>query len=110
MLNVYGPTEATVNTTAKACRPGEAVTIGRPLDGYVALILDAEMNPLPPGEMGELYIGGAGIARGYLNQPELTERHFITAAALWPALPHRRPRRAQRRRAKSNFSGGSTIR
>ena len=80
MLNVYGPTEATVNTTAKACRAGEAVTIGGPLDGYLALILDAEMNPLPPGEMGELYIGGPGIARGYLNQPELTERHFITAS------------------------------
>ncbi|HEY1857417.1 Pls/PosA family non-ribosomal peptide synthetase [Acidocella sp.] len=79
MLNVYGPTEATVNTTAKACRPGEAVTIGQPLSGYIALILDADMNPLPPGERGELYIGGPGIARGYLNQPELTERHFITA-------------------------------
>ena len=60
MLNVYGPTEATVNTTAKLCRPGEAVTIGQPLSGYDAWILDAEMNPLPPGEMGELYIGGAG--------------------------------------------------
>jgi non-ribosomal peptide synthetase-like protein len=79
MHNVYGPTEATVNTTAKLCRPGEAVTIGRPLDGYRAWILDAEMRPLPAGEMGELYIGGPGLARGYLGQPELTERHFITA-------------------------------
>jgi non-ribosomal peptide synthetase-like protein len=79
MLNVYGPTEATVNTTAKLCRPGEAVTIGRPLDGYHAWILDAEMKPLPPGEMGELYIGGPGLARGYLGQPDLTDRHFITA-------------------------------
>jgi len=79
MHNVYGPTEATVNTTAKLCRPGEAVTIGRPLAGYRAWILDAEMRPLPAGEMGELYIGGPGLARGYLGQPELTERHFITA-------------------------------
>ena len=79
MLNVYGPTEATVNTTAKFFRPGEPVTIGRPLEGYSAWILDAELKPLPQGEMGELYIGGPGLARGYLGQPELTERHFITA-------------------------------
>ena len=79
MLNVYGPTEATVNTTAKLCTPGQAITIGRPIEGYSTLILDSQMNPLPPGEKGELYIGGPGVSRGYLQQRELTSRHFITS-------------------------------
>ena len=78
MLNVYGPTETTVNTTAWECVPDVPVTIGRPLPGYTTFILDEKRRPVPPGEAGELYIGGIGVARGYLNQPELTERHFIT--------------------------------
>jgi non-ribosomal peptide synthetase-like protein len=77
MLNVYGPTEATVNTTAAVCIPGKPITVGRPIDGYTALILDANGEPVAPGEQGELYIGGPGLARGYLKQPELTERAFI---------------------------------
>ncbi|MDO5499878.1 MAG: amino acid adenylation domain-containing protein, partial [Propionibacteriaceae bacterium] len=79
MLNVYGPTEATVNTTAFACEPDRPVTIGKPLAGYEAWILDSSMEPVPPGEKGELYIAGDGIARGYLNQPELTARQFLAA-------------------------------
>ncbi len=80
MLNVYGPTEATVNTTAKALPAGRGGDHRPPARGLCRRsILDAEMKPLPPGEMGELYIGGPGVARGYLKQPELTERHFITA-------------------------------
>ncbi len=79
ILNVYGPTEATVNSTAKHCLPGEMITVGRPIAGYTAIVLDEEMNPLPVGEMGELFIGGPGISRGYLKQPELTARHFITS-------------------------------
>jgi len=82
MLNVYGPTEATVNTTAKTCTPGQPITIGRPIEGYVTLVLDNDMNPVPQGEMGELYIGGPGVSRGYLKQPELTSRHFIAAPGL----------------------------
>ena len=77
MLNVYGPTEATVNTTAAILQPGCPVTIGQPINGYKTLILDAEMRPVPPGEKGELYVGGPGISRGYLKQPELTSRSFI---------------------------------
>ena len=77
ILNVYGPTEATVNTTAKICRPGEPITIGRTLAGYEAHILDPEMRPLPGGEKGELYIGGPGVSRGYLKQIDLTARHFV---------------------------------
>ena len=77
MLNVYGPTETTVNATAAVCERGRPVTIGRPLEGYEALVLDGDMRPLPQGAEGELYIGGPGIARGYLKQPNLTESSFI---------------------------------
>jgi non-ribosomal peptide synthetase-like protein len=81
VLNVYGPTEATVNTTAKVCVPGEPITIGRPLPGYAVLILDAEMRPVPRGSKGELYVAGPGVARGYLRQTELTSRHFVRSLA-----------------------------
>jgi amino acid adenylation domain-containing protein len=77
MLNVYGPTEATVNTTAAECAPGKAITIGRPLCGYETHVLDDGLRPVPPGEPGELCIGGVCLARGYLNQPELTAERFV---------------------------------
>lgn len=77
ILNVYGPTEATVNTTAKICKPDVPITIGHPIAGYSTLILDSEMRPLPAGAKGELYIGGPGVSRGYLKQIELTSRHFV---------------------------------
>jgi non-ribosomal peptide synthetase-like protein len=79
MLNVYGPTEATVNTTAFACVPGRPITIGKALRGYETLILDAAMRELPRGIQGELYIGGPGVSRGYMGQPELTARAFVTS-------------------------------
>ena len=78
MLNVYGPTEATVNATAAVCRPGAPITLGRPLIGYETLILDGDINPVPQGTMGELYIAGPGIARGYLKRPDLTQASFVT--------------------------------
>jgi non-ribosomal peptide synthetase-like protein len=77
MLNVYGPTETTVNSTVAECVPGKPITIGRALRGYELHILDANMEPVPHGESGELYIGGVGVARGYLNQPEMTAKHFL---------------------------------
>jgi non-ribosomal peptide synthetase-like protein len=77
MLNVYGPTECTVNTTVWDCVPDVPVTIGKPLPGYTTCILDEKRRPVSPGEAGELYIGGVGVARGYLNQPELTKKHFV---------------------------------
>ena len=77
MLNVYGPTEATVNTTVAVLDPGRPVTIGNAIDGYTTLILDANMQPVPPGAQGELYVGGPGISRGYLNQPDVTQRSFV---------------------------------
>lgn len=78
VLNVYGPTEATVNTTVAECRPGRPITIGKPLRGYRALILDEHLRPVPDGEKGELFIGGDTLARGYLGQPELTASRFMT--------------------------------
>lgn len=77
MLNVYGPTEATVNTTAAECIPDQPVTIGTPLRGYDLHLLDPEQKPVQKGEPGELYVGGETLARGYLNQPEITAKAFM---------------------------------
>lgn len=77
MLNVYGPTETTVNTTSEECKPDKPITIGKPLSGYTTYILDKHMNPVKKGELGELFIGGTGVARGYLNQKDLTKKHFL---------------------------------
>jgi non-ribosomal peptide synthetase-like protein len=82
MLNVYGPTETTVNTTAAVCRAGKPVTIGAPLEGYQTFILDDRLQPVPRGESGELFIGGPGLARGYMNLPEPSAKAFI------PKPPH----------------------
>ena len=77
MLNVYGPTETTVNTTAAECKAGKKVTIGKPLDGYDTFILNDKLYPVKNGEQGELYIGGPGLSRGYMNLPQMTEKNFI---------------------------------
>jgi len=76
--NVYGPTESTVDTTF-ACIKDHATSlphIGRPMQNRRVYILDARRQPVPVGVTGELYIGGAGIARGYWNRPELTGERF----------------------------------
>ena len=78
MLNTYGPTEATVTCTVGQLLPGRAVTIGVPVPTYTAFILDDRRRPLPDGEVGELAIGGIGVARGYLNRADLTADRFIT--------------------------------
>ncbi|HLM71123.1 MAG TPA: amino acid adenylation domain-containing protein, partial [Polyangiaceae bacterium] len=77
-INAYGPTEATVCATYFECSPGAgAPPIGRPLPNVRVYILDEHGNPVPAGVPGELYIGGAGVARGYLNRDELTQQRFI---------------------------------
>ena len=78
MLNTYGPTEATVVATVAECVAGEPVMIGNPLPGYETFVLDEQLQPVKPGECGELYIGGDSVARGYLNRPELTSERFIS--------------------------------
>ncbi|HEX2842309.1 Pls/PosA family non-ribosomal peptide synthetase [Hyphomicrobium sp.] len=78
MINTYGPTEATVVATWADCVPGETVTIGVPLPGYATYVLDENLQPVEPGESGELFIGGLGVARGYMNQEALTAERFIS--------------------------------
>jgi non-ribosomal peptide synthetase-like protein len=77
MLNTYGPTETTITATWTELLPEKPVTIGRPLLTYTVYILDEEMRPVLQGETGEIYIGGFGVAQGYLNLPDLTANKFI---------------------------------
>jgi acyl-CoA synthetase (AMP-forming)/AMP-acid ligase II len=79
LVNNYGPTEYTVVATSGTVAPGGATvpSIGRPIDNTKVYILDEAMHEVPSGEAGELYLSGAGLARGYRNQPELTAERFI---------------------------------
>ncbi|GAA4252618.1 non-ribosomal peptide synthetase [Dactylosporangium darangshiense] len=78
VFNGYGPTEATVAATVAACIPGADVHIGTPLPGVTAQVVDADGRPLPPGVIGELLIGGIGVARGYADSPAATATRFTT--------------------------------
>lgn len=78
IYNLYGPTETTIWSAAYQVSGGEAVVpIGRPIANTQLYILDARLRPVPFGASGELFIGGAGVVRGYLNRPELTRERFI---------------------------------
>jgi amino acid adenylation domain-containing protein len=81
LFNAYGPTEDSVVSTVHACdpdaRPATSVPIGRPLPNHRALVLDPAGEPVPPGAAGELYVGGVGVAQGYLRRPELTAERFL---------------------------------
>jgi non-ribosomal peptide synthetase-like protein len=77
LFNTYGPTEATVVATLAELGSGDRVTIGRPLPNYSCIIVDEALNPVPAGTEGELLIGGPGVAKGYLNRPELTATKFV---------------------------------
>jgi amino acid adenylation domain-containing protein len=80
LVNGYGPTETTVYSTFWRCDPTDArpvVPIGRPIANTQIYILDGYGEPVPIGVPGELYIGGAGVARGYLKRPELTAEKFV---------------------------------
>lgn len=79
VYNVYGPTECTIiSTTFQMKREMEAIPIGKAIDNTRLYILDEQLEPVPIGVAGELYISGEGLARGYLNQPELTNQLFIS--------------------------------
>ncbi len=81
IINIYGPSEATINTTLYECKPEEintTIPIGKPLMNYNVLILDEHQNMVPIGAHGEICISGVGLARGYLNNPKLTAEKFVT--------------------------------
>ncbi|MCC6191127.1 MAG: amino acid adenylation domain-containing protein [Anaerolineales bacterium] len=87
--NLYGPTETTIWSTAYRVYPGQeaigaTVPIGRPIANTQAYVLDERQRPVPPGVVGELYLGGLGVALGYLNRPELTSERFVPD----PFSPH----------------------
>ena len=78
--NLYGPTEASIDVTAWECRRDSdrsVVPIGRPIANTQIYILDPHLNPVPISVVGELHIGGIGLARGYLNRRELTAKKFV---------------------------------
>ncbi|MET0453308.1 MAG: amino acid adenylation domain-containing protein, partial [Mycobacterium sp.] len=85
MFNAYGPTETTIWATCSTpMSAGQPVTIGAPIAGVCALVLDARLNPTPVGVVGELYLYGPALARGYVDRPGLTAQRFV-------ANPHGAP-------------------
>jgi len=76
--NMYGPTETTIWSTSDLVKiPVEKITIGRPIANTEIYLLDRKLGPLPIGIAGNLYIGGQGVVRGYLNSPDLTAERFV---------------------------------
>jgi amino acid adenylation domain-containing protein len=83
--NMYGPTETTIwSTTYRVEQPGSTISIGRPIANTQIYVLDPELQPVSAGEIGELFIGGDGVARGYWNRPDLTAERFVTIPSLSP--------------------------
>jgi acyl-coenzyme A synthetase/AMP-(fatty) acid ligase/acyl carrier protein len=80
VINNYGPTECTVVATSGEVSPAGCASlpsIGRAIDNTQVYILDEQMQPVPPGSAGELYVGGANVGRGYCNRPDLTAERFV---------------------------------
>jgi amino acid adenylation domain-containing protein len=77
LWNMYGPTETTIWSTCKHLTDDESVTLGRAINNTQVYVLDEQQRPLLPGSSGELYIGGAGVSKGYWNRAELTAEKFI---------------------------------
>jgi non-ribosomal peptide synthetase-like protein len=89
-FNTYGPTETTVTATIAELHPGDNITIGIPLPNYALAVVDAQLNPLPLGEKGELVIAGPGLSDGYINRPELTQEKFVQKTESLHEMPGNR--------------------
>ena len=101
--NMYGPTETTIwSTTCHVEEAGSFVSIGRPIANTQVHLLDTELQPVPMGEVGEMFLGGDGVARGYWNRPELTGERFLT-------LPHIAPQRIYRTGDLARFLADGNI-
>ena len=78
LWNMYGPTETTIWSTLGRIKSGDReITIGRPIANTAIYIVDSAMQPVPVGVVGEIYIGGAGVAKGYRKRPDLTADRFV---------------------------------
>jgi len=77
LYNEYGPTENSVCSTASVLKIGEEITIGKPIANVSAYVLDKDMRLVQAGAIGELFLGGCGLATGYLNRDELTAEKFV---------------------------------
>ncbi|MEU5940236.1 amino acid adenylation domain-containing protein [Micromonospora sp. NPDC047548] len=104
-VNLYGPTECTVDTSAAQVRAGDAPTIGRPLPGVAVWVLDERLRPVPPGVAGELCVSGPQLADGYLGDPETTARRFVPVA-----LPSGRTERVYRTGDRVRFDADRRLR
>jgi amino acid adenylation domain-containing protein len=88
--NMYGPTETTIwSTTCRIEDVETSVSIGKPIANTQIYMLDSDLNPVPVGEIGELFIGGDGVARGYWRRPELTVERFVEIPGLGPGCIYR---------------------
>ncbi len=81
LYNLYGPTEAAIDVTHWTCREEgrDTVPIGQPIANLATYVLDGNLEPVPVGVVGELYLGGEGLARGYHRRPSLTAERFVTS-------------------------------
>ncbi|KAJ1970704.1 hypothetical protein H4R34_005979, partial [Dimargaris verticillata] len=86
VVNAYGPTEITIMAAVCQYQPNMAITIGRPIHNAEIHILDANLQPVPVGALGELYIGGPGVMRGYVNRPDLDAKALVAH----PCMPDKR--------------------
>ena len=89
LWDLYGPTEAAIHVTYWQCKESDGTKpppIGHPIDNTQTYILDAALNPVPKGVVGELYIAGKGLARGYLGRPSLTAERFIANPFAQPSI------------------------